>query len=348
MNELPHREEGTAKRLLVVIVNYKTADLTISCLSSLESEIKRFPSFCVTVVDNASGEGSTLEKAIKSHGWEQWVDLIVSPQNSGFAAGNNIAIRAHLASTNPSDLILLLNSDTEVRAGALRNLVDFMDKNPHAGIAGSGIKNSDGSDWPIAFRFITPASEFVGGLRLGFVDELFPRFVVARQMDQGRPALVDWVSGACIMVRRQIFDSVGLLDEAFFLFFEEVDLCIRARRAGWTCWYVPKSRIMHIGGQSTGLSPVSGDSHSPTSPVKMPRMPDYWFNSRHRYFMKNFGLGGAIRADIGFCLAYGLWRIRRILQRKPDRDPPHMLRDFVRHSLRFYWPRSRKTSREQT
>jgi GT2 family glycosyltransferase len=320
-------------RLLVVIVNYKTAELTTACLRSLEQEIKSVAGIRVAVVDSASGDGPELDEAIRTHGWESWVTLKVAPRNGGFSAGNNAAIGPALASANPPRFILLLNPDTEVRPGALRILLDFMDAYPEIGIAGAGVENPDGSDWPFAFRFITPANQLLNGLRLGVLDRLFSDSVVARQMDQDRPSQVDWVSGCSIVIRKEVFDAVGLLDEDYFLYFDEVDFCLRARRAGWPCWYVPESRIMHIGGQSSGFSGIGGLKQSAN--VLRKRVPAYWFESRRHYFLKNFGTAGAIAADLAFGIGYACWRLRRRVQRKPDLDPPHMLADFWRHSVLF-------------
>ena len=231
-------------------------------------------------------------------------------------------------------MFLLLNSDTEVRRGALRIVVDFMEAIRLA-LPALESRIPTVASWPVLLRFITPVSQLVSGLRLGFVDRLLPGCVVARRMNQDGPAQVDWVAGASMIIRRQVIDAIGLLDEGYFLYFEEADFCLRARQVGWPCWYVPKSRVMHIGGESSGLSGISGKSHGAESNVKLSRVPTYWFESRRRYFMKNFGLGGAIAADFAFSLGYALWRIRRFIQRKPDVDPPHMLADLLRHSVLF-------------
>lgn len=318
-------------RLLVVIVNYKTAQLTVACLRSLAPELKSVPQLHVALVDNASGDGAVLSEAIQAHGWQDWVTLQVAASNGGFGAGNNVAIKPALTSANPPQYVLLLNSDTEVRPGALRALLEFMDTHPDVGIAGSGVENPDGSVWPIAFRFITPGKQLLSGLRVGLLDRLFSSKRVARRMDQNQPASVDWVPGCSMIVRREVFEDIGLLDEAYFLYFEEADFCLRARRVGWPCWYVPQARIMHIGGQSTGLVHLGGETLDPAT--KHARLPAYWFESRRHYFVKNFGLTGAIAADLAFGLGYACWRLRRRLQRKPDNDPPHMLADFWRHSV---------------
>ena len=129
-----------------------------------------------------------------------------------------------------------------------------------------------------------------------------------------------WVAGASMMVRKAVFDAVGLMDDEYFLYFEETDFCLAAKRAGWRCWYVPKSRVVHLVGQSTGVTERN---------VAPRRMPTYWFASRRRYFTKNHGRFYTFCADAAWTIGFATWRLRRRLQRKPDLDPPHLLSDFV-------------------
>lgn len=312
--------------LLVVIVDYKTAGLTIACLEALWPELEGVPGARVAVVENEPADADAMASAIAGRGWTGRVDLVVADRNGGFARGNNLAIGPALAAADPPRFVLLLNADTEVRPGAVRALLEFMGGRPEAGIAGGSFENLDGSDWHLAFRFITPLSELERGLRLGLASRLLGRHVVGRQMEQDRPRPVDWVAGASMIVRREVFEAIGLMDEGYFLYFEEVDFCLRAARAGWPCWYVPRSRVMHIGGQSTGLTERDR---------RPPRTPPYWFASRRRYFLKNYGLAGALAADLAFGLGFAAWRARRALQRKPDLDPPRHLADFWAQSVLF-------------
>jgi N-acetylglucosaminyl-diphospho-decaprenol L-rhamnosyltransferase len=314
--------------ILIVIVNYKTAGLTIRCLETLEPEIKTIPGGRVTVVENASGEGEILARSIAEKGYGEWARLEIVEHNGGYSFGNNRGIRPAIESADSPRYVLLLNADTEVRPGAIRALMDFMDEHPKVGIAGSSFENLDGSIWPFAFRFFSPWGELEGTLKLKYLSNRLGRFGVNQVMQQDRPQPIDWVAGACMIIRREVFDSVGLLDEGYFLYYEEVDFCLQARRSGWPCWYVPESRIMHIGGQSTGL----------TERARRPdRTPSYWFASRRRYFRKNFGLRGAIIADLAYGLGFAAWRLRRRLFRKPDYDPPHHLVDFWKNSIFFKW-----------
>ena len=313
--------------LLVVIVNYRTADLVIDCLRSLVQEVSSLPSLQVSVVDNDSQDGSvkTLQTAIKTEDWGDWVTLMSSDRNGGYAYGNNLAIRPALASSMQPDYVLLLNPDTQVRPGALKTMLDYMEEHPQIGITGSGIEEANGTLWSIAFRFPSLLSELDQALRLGIVSKLLSRWVVAQQMGQA-PQEIDWVPGASMMIRRQVFESVGLMDEGYFLYYEETDFCLQAKRAGWSCWYLPQSRIMHIGGQSTGVT----DRFSPPK-----RLPQYVFDSRRQYFVKNHGRLYAMVTDLFWLSGFIVWQIRRTIQRKPDSHPPQMLTDFMRNSVLF-------------
>lgn len=311
--------------LLVVILNYRTPDLTIDCLRSLVTEVESLPGTRVVVSDNASGDGSVekISAAINTQGWSNWVSLMPLERNGGYAFGNNAVIRPALESAAPPTYFLLLNPDTIVRPGALKALVDFMDQHPQAGIAGSRLEYPDGTPQCSAFRFHTLLSELDAGLRLGVVSNLLAQWVVAPPIPE-TICQTDWVAGASMIVRRELFEQVGLLDEKYFMYYEEMDFCLQAKRAGWTCWYVPSSRVIHLVGQSSGVT----DTKRPPK-----RRPQYWFDSRRRYFVKNYGWLYAALADALWIFGFSLWRLRRVIQRKPDSDPPKFLGDFIRNSV---------------
>lgn len=309
---------------LITIVNYRSGALVVNCLNSLRGEVQANPGTQVVVVDNASGDGSAdlIAEHISQSGWGEWARLVRSDLNGGFSYGNNVAIRPSFYSAHPADFYWLVNPDTLVRPGALRALTDFMVQHPRVGITGSSLEDEDGELWPWTFRFPSLLSEFDSGLRLGVVSKLLSKHVLARQMG-AVPERVDWLPGASMMVRREVFQAVGLMDESYFLYFEETDFCLQAQQAGWDCWYVPQSRVMHIAGQSTGVT---------TKTDRPKRLPTYWFESRRRFFVKNHGRLYAALTDIFWMMAFSLWRLRRVLQRKPDTDPPQHLIDFFRQS----------------
>ncbi|MFZ2651073.1 MAG: glycosyltransferase family 2 protein [Burkholderiaceae bacterium] len=319
---------GTSKAIqdnvLVVIVNFRVGPLVVDCLRSLKPEVAALPGTRVVVVDNCSNDGSVelIASAIESEGWSDWAELQQCEVNGGFSWGNNHAVRPVIRSEHPPAYFWLVNPDTQIRAGALRALVDFMNGHPRVGIAGSSLETSNGTLWPFAFRFPSIWSELENGLRLGVVSALLKSRVVARRMSD-QPAQVDWLPGASMMIRREVFDVVGLMDEDYFLYFEETDFCLQARKAGWQCWYVPQSRVMHLAGQSTGVTGKRTVAR---------RLPKYWFDSRRRYFTKNHGRLYAALTDLVWAISFLVWRVRRRVQGKSDPDPPHLLADFLENS----------------
>ena len=319
-------------QVLVVIVNYRTARLSVECLRSLLGEVRSLPGLRAVVVDNDSADGSpqTISSAIVEHGFSDWACCIEAPRNGGYAYGNNLAIRVALQGADAPGYFLLLNPDCVVRQGAVGALAAFLDEHPKVGIAGSALENPDGSLWSTAFRFPSVLGELEGGARLSLLTRALKRWEVPIRMGD-LAERVDWLPGASMMVRRDVFESIGLMDEEFFLYYEETDFCLRANRAGWPCWYVPESRVMHIAGQSTGVTSRSG-------PAK--RRPQYVFDSRHRYFVKNHGLAYAVLADLAWTLAFASWRVRRQVQGKPDSDPPYLLLDSFRNSALLRWART--------
>jgi N-acetylglucosaminyl-diphospho-decaprenol L-rhamnosyltransferase len=325
--------------VLVVIVNYRTPEHVVDSLRSLQPEVMNQPGTSVVVVDNASGDHSVdhISAAIAADGWESWASLLPAPTNGGFAYGNNQAIEAAMGSTAPPDLFWLLNPDTVVRPGALRALTEFMVANSNAAICGGGIEQADGQNWLFAFRFPGILSEIERGFGLSIVTRLLSRSVVCMPMGS-EPARVDWVSGCTMMIRRETIEQIGMMDEGYFLYFEETDYCLQARRAGLECWHLPDSKIMHIAGQSTGVNQRT---------QKFRRIPAYWFESRRRYFAKNYGRLYAAVADTAWMLSYCLGGVRLWLQRKSRNSSPRLLTDFARHSALWHSHKTRKSQKRR-
>ncbi|HTL28834.1 MAG TPA: glycosyltransferase family 2 protein [Tepidisphaeraceae bacterium] len=310
-------------KLLIVIVNYKTADLAIDCLRSLVPEIGHDPGVRVVITDNKSDDDSVarLNSFISQYACAAKLELQPLDHNGGFAFGNNRAIEPSLA--QKPDYVLLLNPDTRVHPGAIQALVEFMDRHDAIGIAGSRLEDPDGTPQRSAFRFPTISSEFERGIRLGFVSRMLAAKVVAPPVPE-QTSPTDWVAGASMIIRPAVFEAIGLMDEKYFMYFEEVDFCLQAKRAGWPCWYVPSSRVVHLVGAASELSDARKHRK---------RRPKYWFDSRRRYFVKNHGIIYAALADLAFAVGFALWRVRRFIQRKQDTDPPKMLSDFIRNSV---------------
>ncbi len=234
--------------LSIIIVSWNTRELLARCLASVLAQASALdraitearPSLQIVVVDNASNDGSA--RLVRAR-FPQ-VQLVANTDNVGFARANNQAI-----SLCTGRYILLLNPDTEVQPGALEALVTFMDRHPRAGAAGARLLDEDGSLYPSCTPAPTLLREF---WRLFHLDAVWP--VASYQMRRWEltvPREVDVVQGACLILRREALDQVGLLDEDYFIYSEEVDLCHRLRRQGWQLWWVPQAVVTHHGGQST-------------------------------------------------------------------------------------------------
>ena len=317
--------------VLVVVLNYRVADLALGCLDALAGQIRGQAGCRVVVVDNDSGDGSAeqIAAAIAQRGWQDWVSLVCSPVNGGFAAGNNLAIRPALEAPDPPRYVLILNPDTLPRPGAVAALHDFLEAHPEVGIAGSRLEEADGTQHHSRYRFPSLRGELDARLGIGLVSRwLAPWQIAPPLVAESHP--IDWVAGASMMIRAKVFADVGLLDEGYFLYFEELDFCRRARRAGWPCWYVYESRVAHLVGRSSGIDVRRRET---------PPMPPYWFQSRRRYYVKNHGLAYALAIDAVAVLGLAFSRTREQLGGRRGPHPDRFLRDLIRGSV--WWRGSR-------
>lgn len=233
-------KEGT--ELSIIIVSWNTRQLLAQCLTTVHENLATLPHLDVEtyVVDNASADESTQMVQADF----PWVRLIANQENVGFARANNQAIRQATAG-----YVLLLNPDTELKPGSLATLLEFMAQHPQAGAVGPYLLNPDGSLQISCYPAPTPWREF---WRLFHLDALWPYFSYRQERwSTKEPREVDVIKGACLMVRHDALKQVGLLDEGFFIYAEEVDLCRRLIVAGWHLYWLPESKVLHYGGQST-------------------------------------------------------------------------------------------------
>ena len=221
-------------KLSIVIVNYNVRAYLEECLQSVRKALEGIEGE-VWVVDNNSQDDS-VETLRRDY---PWVRLVANTENMGFARANNLAIRQ-----SQSDYVLLLNPDTVVEEPTLRGVLDFMDAHPEAGGAGVMMHNADGTLAPESRRGLpTP---WVAGLKmLGFTKRYY-----MSHLPWDQPGRIDVISGAFCMLRRKALDQVGLLDEDFFMYGEDIDLSYRLLKGGWQNWYLPFS-ITHYKGKST-------------------------------------------------------------------------------------------------
>ena len=248
--------------LAVIIVSWNVRNLLAACLHSLQVDLSGSKlSGEIWVVDNASSDGS-VAMIRRDH---PQVRLIASDKNLGFAGGNNAALRAvgfgdpenaaskRTAANHPA-AVLLLNPDTEVHPGALQTLFDFLQRTPRAGIAGAHLVYGDGSFqhsafampglWQLAIELLPLPGRLVDSRLNG----RYPQSLYERS----RPFQIGHPLGAAMCVRGKAIQQVGLLDESYYMYVEEIDWSKRMNAAGWRAYCVPQAKVTHFGGQSAG------------------------------------------------------------------------------------------------
>jgi GT2 family glycosyltransferase len=236
-------------RLSIVTVSWNTRELLNRCLDTVREELARLPHVDaeVFVIDNDSHDGSA-DMVAQEH---PWVRLIRNKENLGFAKANNQALRE----TN-SDYVLLLNPDTEVRPNSIKLLLEFFQSHPRCGVVAPQLLNTDGSVQRSCRAFPT----FIGMLyELIGLSKMFPpgssqgtQFRAYKMLDWNHDDQreVDQPEGACLMIRRTVLNEVGLLDEGYWMLFEEVDWCYRVKQHDWEIWFDPAAQVVHHYGQS--------------------------------------------------------------------------------------------------
>ena len=244
-NPSPAPDPKAAPDLAVVVVTYNAGDHLLACLTSVLATAGD-ATLEVVVVDNASRDGSPRAAAERF----PEVRVIETGTNRGFAAGVNVGLRATTA-----PFAFVLNPDAEVSTGTLGALVKLAGERPLAGLLGPLIRNADGSLYPSG-RTFPSITQAVGHAFLGPFDpdNHWTRTYTMAGWDRTTEGVVDWVSGSAMLLRRGALDQVGLLDEGFFLYGEELDLCTRLRDAGWQVVFTPEVEVTHVGGVSTGRS----------------------------------------------------------------------------------------------
>nr|WP_047168791.1 glycosyltransferase family 2 protein [Sphingomonas sp. Y57] len=314
--------------ILVLIVNYRTAALTIQAIESVLTEVRSRRDAHILVVDNGSADGSptVLTEAIARLHAGDCCSLLVLDDNHGFSAGNNAGLNHYRQAAAVQggavwpDYVWLLNPDTIAEPRALGALVDFLTEHPRAGLAGGRCLRPDGSVRDSAFRFHTPWNDLITALDIGPLRKLLSRHDVIMRVGD-HPCRSEWLSGSHLMIRGAVFDRIGLFDPGYFLYFEETDFCARAADAGFEAWHVPASRIIHLGGKATGLT---------ERPLK--RRPRYWFASRARFMIRRHGRAMTHLANLVWICGWPVGTLLARLRRRPRPNPPRLWFDFIRHN----------------
>lgn len=288
--------------LAIIMINYRTPQLTTEAVVSLIPEIKNVDAQ-VLIVDNCSGDHSMqmIGQWIDKQGCSEQVRLLESPGNLGFSGGNNYGIKAIIA-----DYYLLLNSDTIIRPGAISTLIDTANNNPAAGMVSPRLEWMNGEPQESCFNFHRPPSEMIRSSGTGVVDKLLSHYLVPQPVCETitRP---EWTSFACVLVRKQVLLDIGMMDDDFFMYYEDSEFCFRAKKAGWGILNNPEAKVVHLRGGSSNVKSKS---------AQRKRLPHYYYESRTKYYYKCFGYSGLFFANICWLLGRSVSLLRELLGNK--------------------------------
>ncbi len=261
--------------LSLIIINWNTRQLLLDCIASIYRTVRQ-GTFELFVVDNGSTDGSV--EAVSQH--YPAVTVVANRRNEGFARANNRALRRM-----QGRYAVLLNSDTVLKEGALERLVAFMDANPKAGMCGPRLLNANGSRQTSFGVFPDLLSEFGSKslIRL-FCPAVYARVSRPDKTVFSGPAVVDFIIGACMVVRKEAMDEAGMLDEDYFFFYEEIDWCRRMHKTGRPVYHVPEAEVYHLAGGSTKKVGLRARAES--------------WRSRYLYFQKSLGLAAFGKAAL--------------------------------------------------
>lgn len=313
------------RKIVVSIINFRTADLTKACVRSVLEDIGNLDAEIV-VVDNASGDGSAeiLADWIEGLG-DAPVSLVQSETNSGFSGGHNQGIAAAQA-----EYYLVLNSDSVLRPGFLTRMIAAGDAAPQSGLISPAILSENGDQAVGAFRFHSPASELMRAAKTGPLDKLLARKRVSIPPPISEPDQVDWVSFACVMLRAEMIAQIGPMDEGYFLYYEDSEYCLRARRAGWGITHVPQAQAVHYqGGSGTLVSDAEARK----------RLPAYFYASRTRFLYQAHGQVGLILANLMWHLGRCLAQTRRLIGKPVPQANEREYRDIWTNAFNPLGPR---------
>lgn len=301
-------------KLVVSIINYRTAELTIQSAQSVLDDINR-QDVKIVIIDNASCDGSAekIEDWINNQAADAPIELLHSTTNSGFSGGHNQGIVSYDAT-----YYLLLNSDAILRPGFIDTIISAADATPSAGLVAPQIETDDGDVQVSCFRFHSLTSEFVRGAGSGPISRLFKKSIVALDPPVNH-AEIEWASFACILLRKEMIDQIGNMDESYFLYFEDVEYGLRAHRAGWGVVLEPHAVAVHFRGGSGPVKSLAAQAK---------RLPKYYYASRSRFFFHRYGRMGAILANLAWMTGRGLNKLRVLAGKPTQRAVEREARDI--------------------
>lgn len=291
----------SAVQLAVIIINYKTPDLVLDVLTSLKTELVGGEMKAIIVDNDSQDESVTkIEAWIDNNNEDKLFELIASTDNSGFSGGNNRGLTAIGA-----EYYLLLNSDTIVRKGAIQELLKTAKAHPEAGLISPRLEWPDALPQESCFNYHSPISELINAAATGPITKLFSKYIIAQPVK----SVVDfyqWTSFACVLVRKQVFNDIGLMDAGYFMYYEDVAFSRKAQAAGWKVLNNPNAHVVHLRG---GSSPVKQNTKL------RKRLPRYFFESRTRYFYEFYGRFGLIAANLLWTVGWLVSKARALLSK---------------------------------
>ncbi len=311
-------------KISVIVVSYNTRDMLRDCLKSL-FENSGGLELEVFVVDNDSKDDSA--RMVREN-FKQ-VHLIENKTNLGFAAANN---QAYERATG--QYVILLNPDAYIKPGALENSISFMEDHPECGLCGGRLVNLDGDLDPSARKFPNSLYKF---FTLSGLSDRFPSSRIFgrgdfKYFDHNSVQEVDWVPGTFTIYRRRMLTQTGLFDERFFIYYEETDLCFRAKKNGWKVFFIPHAEVVHVGG---GSARTRKDQKFDTGGSQVLK---FRMRSEYLYFRKNRGFLSLL-ANAG--VEIGWHALRYLVNLRPGGENRSLKRAesavFVRHGLRALW-----------
>lgn len=306
-------------KVATIIVNYGTAALVLQNLPALIQEAQHHEGAHIYIVDNNSpgNDYETIKNFVETEALNSVVSVIDAGANLGFAGGNNIAFEKARAAG--ADFILCLNPDAALHPGALKTMVQFLEGHPKAAIVGPEIQDEHGAVCVSWHRFPTMLREFTSETHIILFNKLTG--LSPDHMRPGLPSPTDWVSGAAFLVRTAAVPT-KLMDDNFFLYYEETDMMLGMKQRGWEIWRTPDAKVVHIGGVSTG---VQGEKA---------QLPTFWFDSWRYYFSKNHGKLYAVAA--AFAKLLGIWTyvVKQALAGRKNERPAHYASDVFEQCLK--------------
>lgn len=290
-------------RILVIIINYKTPKLVCQAIQSVIPQLdKQKDKVCV--IDNDSQDDSVglLNQFLEENDFQSLVNIICSSVNGGFSAGNNLGIQSARA-----QFYLLLNSDAYLTDNALSTLINTIQKSPKTGIVAPRLNWQNGIQQTTCFNNLTPLNSLLMSAKTGIISrflKLLAIYEVAIPCSFHDSAMPDWLSFACVLLKAEMINEIGLMDEGYFMYREDNDYCRRANESGWQLRFEPDAQVVHLNQGASNQTIVK-------------RLPKYYFESRTRYFLKYYGRFGLLLANLLWNIGRCIYLIREWVERKP-------------------------------